>query len=53
MGAALLSFAGVCALPWMLKAGTDGLWFSNSIFSAFLFGALGVLFYQVLGAGFQ
>ncbi len=53
MGAALLAFAGVCALPWMLKAGADGLWFSNSIFSVFLFGALGVLFYQVLGAGFQ
>lgn len=51
--AALLSFAGVCALPWMLKSGADALWFTNSIFSVFIFAVLTILFYKVLGTDFS
>ena len=46
--AALLSFAGVCALSRMLKPGENALAFTNSIFSVLAFLALYLLMGQVL-----
>lgn len=46
--AAILSFGSVCALPWILKMGNDGLGFTNSIFSVFVFLGLFALFYRIL-----
>ena len=50
--AALLSFAGVCALSRMLKPGEDALAFTNSIFSVLTFLALYLLMEKVLKASF-
>ena len=52
-GAALLSFAGVCVLPWMMKSGGNAIAFTNSIFSVLLFLGLGVFFCRILETGFQ
>ena len=48
--AALLSFGGVCALPWMLPLGSEEerLGYSNSIFSVFLFLLLFCLMKRVI-----
>ena len=50
--AALLSFAGVCALSRMLKPGGDAIAFTNSIFSVLTFLALYLLMEKVLKASF-
>ena len=50
--AALLSFAGVCALSRMLKTGGDAIAFTNSIFSVLTFLALYLLMEKVLKASF-
>lgn len=50
--AALLSFAGVCALSRMLKPGENTLAFTNSIFSVLAFLALYMLMEKVLKASF-
>ena len=50
--AALLSFAGVCALSRMLKPGGDAIAFTNSIFSVLAFLALYLLMEKVLKAYF-
>ena len=50
--AALLSFAGVCALSRMLKPGENALAFTNSIFSVLAFLALYMLMEKVLKASF-
>lgn len=51
--AALLSFGGICALPWMLQLGGEKEWtgYSNSIFSVFLFFLLFWLMKRVIGSG--
>lgn len=50
--AAVLSFAGVWALPWMLHIEGEGLGYTNSIFAVFLFLALFWLMDKVLKADF-
>lgn len=51
--AALLSFAGVCALSRMLKTGGDAIAFTNSIFSVLTFLALYLLMEKILKASFR
>lgn len=51
--AALLSFAGVCALSRMLKPGGDAIAFTNSIFSVLTFLALYLLMEKILKASFR
>lgn len=51
--AALLSFAGVCALPYAVKAGGNVLGFTNSIFAFFLFLGLSMCFHKVLEVSFS
>jgi len=51
LASALLSFGGVCALPGMFSPG-QGLGYSNSIFTVFLFGALFWLVGRALKAVF-
>lgn len=48
--AALLSFGGVCALPWMFSPGGEALGYTNSIFTVFLFGAIFWLVNRALDA---
>ena len=48
--AAVLSFAGVLALPWILHMEGDHLGYTNSIFSVFLFLALWFLLKKALAA---
>lgn len=50
--ASILSFGSVCALPRILKMGNDGLGFTNSILSVFVFLGLAVFFYRVLDNAF-
>lgn len=50
--ASALSFGSVCALPWILKMGNNGLGFTNSILSVFVFAGLFVLFYRILNNAF-
>lgn len=50
---ALLAFAGVCALPWMMKSGGNEVAFTNSIVTIFLFLGLGAFFYRIFVHGFQ
>lgn len=52
-GAVLLSFATVCALPWMLKLSGHSLAFTGSMVSVLVFGALAWLFYRIFSQGFQ
>ena len=53
--AALLSFGGVCALPWMLHLNGEEkrLGYSNSILSVFLFCLLFVVLKRALAPGFS
>lgn len=51
--AAVLSFAGVWAFPWMLHIEGEGLGYTNSIFAVFLFLALFWLMDKVLKADFH
>ncbi len=46
----LLAFAGVCALPWILKSGGNTLGFTNSILSVLLFLGLSWLLGRALNA---
>ncbi|MCM1125416.1 MAG: DUF6020 family protein [Lachnospiraceae bacterium] len=50
--ASILSFGSVCALHWALKAGDEGLGFTNSIFAVFVFLGLAALFCQILQSSF-
>ncbi len=50
--AVLLSFAGTCALPWILKMDKGALGFTNSILSVFVFLSLYVLMNRVLKVSF-
>ena len=46
--ASILSFGSVCALPWILKTGSDALSFTNSILSVFVFLGLAIFYYMIL-----
>ncbi len=50
--AAVLAFAGTCALPWILKSGGNALGFTNSILSVFVFLGLFWLFYKAVNVSF-
>lgn len=51
--AAVLSFAGVCALPYAIKMGGQPLVFTNSVGSVFWFLGLSLCLYKALGASFS
>lgn len=51
--ATILSFAGVWAFPWMLAAEGEKLWYTNSIWTVFLFLALFFLMSQVVKTDFS
>ena len=51
--AALLSFGGVCAFPWMLQLSGDRLPYTNSVWSVILFLACSCLFEKIFQTGFE
>lgn len=53
IGASILAFASVCALPWIWKSGNGALGFTNSILSVFVFLGLVYFFNRIFDISFE